>query len=77
MSEIYKGKQIPEFKVSLGHSKVSPRHCRNGISGQGPTQLCLHLCIMEASRSLNSFAELKENVCLLFPKNQRAGVTGF
>jgi hypothetical protein len=32
--------------------------------------------VYQAGRSLNSFARLKENVCLQFPKNQRAGVSG-
>jgi hypothetical protein len=30
LSERYKGRQIPEFKVNLGHSKVRPRCGRNG-----------------------------------------------
>lgn len=50
-----KGRQSPELKVSLRHSKSRPR-C--GID-----------CLTEAGRSLNSFAMVKENVCLLFPKN--------
>ena len=43
------------------------------ISGQDPTQLVYDLCLTEARRSLNYFAILKENVCLLSPKNQGAG----
>jgi hypothetical protein len=39
------------------------------ISGQGSTQLVYHLCLIEASRSLNSYAMLKEKVHLLSPKS--------
>jgi hypothetical protein len=39
------------------------------ISGQGPTQIIYHQCLTEASWFLTSFAILKENVCLLSPKN--------
>ena len=39
------------------------------ISGWGLTQLDYHLCLIEASRSLNSYAMLKEKVHLLSPKS--------
>ena len=39
------------------------------VSGWGPTQLAYCLCLTEAGRYLNSFAVLKENVCLMSPKN--------
>ena len=39
------------------------------ISGLGPTQLVYHLCLIEAGRSLSSFARIKDSVCLLFNKN--------
>jgi hypothetical protein len=39
------------------------------ISGWDPAHLAHCLCLTEANRSLNSCAMLKENVCLLSPKN--------
>lgn len=54
-----------------GHP-VRPRGGRNGNFRTGPTQLSAVLT--EAGRSLNSFATLKENVCVLPPKNEGAGV---
>ena len=40
LSERYKGKQIPEFKVSLGHSKFRPRAMH---SGYGNFKMGFHL----------------------------------
>lgn len=62
----YKCRQIPEFKgAHLGLSVLEMVTSR-----RGPTQLAYHLCLTEAGSSLNSFTMLKENVCLLCPKNQ-------
>jgi hypothetical protein len=38
---VYRGRQIPEFRVSLGHNKVRPRYGRNGNfrSGSHPNSL--------------------------------------
>jgi hypothetical protein len=44
-----------------------------GLEISGPTQLVYHLSSREAGRSLNSFAMLKENMFLLFPKNKCPG----
>jgi hypothetical protein len=80
LSEKYKGRQIPEFKVSLGqipefkislgHSKVRPRCGRNGNFSLSP--------VLNKGRQISEvFCNVKKkNVCLLSPKNQRAGVMG-
>jgi hypothetical protein len=44
----YNGRQIPEFKVSLGQK---PRHSRNGNFMAGPTQLSYCLCLVSLSKN--------------------------
>jgi hypothetical protein len=68
--------QIQEFKVCLGHNKARPRRGRNSNFKPGSHPASLASLCNKAGRSLNSFAMLKENLCLLFPKNDRVWVTG-
>ena len=70
LSERYKGRQIPEFKVSLGQSKLKPR-CADLRDGSHPASLLSVLT--KADRSLNSFAMLRQ-MRLLFPRGQGAKV---
>jgi hypothetical protein len=67
----YKGRQIPEFKVSLGQSEVRPRHGRNGDLRVRYHPYSLLSVLTKAGRSLNSFAMLrkekeKPRMCSLF-----------
>lgn len=75
----YKDRYILELRVILGESKVRTRCVGNGnFRAEFSPQLSYHLCLTKAETSLNSFAQLKNNIVrLLFPKNQRAGVTGY
>jgi hypothetical protein len=45
LSERYKGRQIPEFKVSLGQSKLGTGMVGMLISGRDSTQLAYCLCL--------------------------------
>jgi hypothetical protein len=68
-SERYKGRQIPEFQISLGQREFRSRPMV-GISwwsSRSPTKLAYCLCLTKAGRSLNSFAMLKKkSACWLF-----------
>jgi hypothetical protein len=59
LSERYKGKQIPEFKISQGQTEFSSRHVENDDLRVGSHPPSLLLVLTMADRSLNSFAMLK------------------
>ena len=72
LSERYKGRQIPEFKVSLGQREFRsrPRHGRNGNfrTGSHPAKF------IKSASSLNSFTVLKQKcVCCPFSKTKELG----
>jgi hypothetical protein len=71
----YKGRQIPEFKVSLRQREFRsrPRHLRKGNLSMG-FHLAYCLCLTKARISFNSFAMLKKMCLLSISKNQGAGV---
>ena len=56
----YKGRQILEFKVSLGQSEVRPRHGGNSDLRARSHPASLFFLFTKTGRSLNSFAMLKE-----------------
>ena len=64
------------FEVTWDSARLVPGMAEMVISGQGPTQLAYCLCLTKAGSYLNCFALLKENICLLSPKNEEAQVTG-
>jgi len=65
--ERYKGRKIPEFKVSKGQS-LGPGPGMGGmaISGWDPTQTNLLSVLTKAGRCLNSFAKLKNMLAVFF-----------
>jgi hypothetical protein len=48
---------------------LGPSVIEMAISELGPTEVAYPLSLTDTGRLLNSFAMLKENVCLLSPKN--------
>ena len=56
----YKGRQILEFKVSLGQSEVRPRPGGHGDLRARPHPANLFFVFTKAGRSLSSFLRLRE-----------------
>jgi hypothetical protein len=75
LSERNKSRQIPEFKVTIG-VRLGPG-IEMDISGEGshPTSLS---SVLNKERQIPEFFynDKGKNVCLLFLKNQKAGITG-
>ena len=69
-------RQIPEFKVSLGHSESRPRCGRNGNFRTMSHTTSLLSVLIKGSQASEFFCNVKKNMCLLSPMNQKAGIVG-
>ena len=60
---LYKGKQISEFKASLGERKLPFKHGTSGDlrARQDPTQLSLLIMVIKAGKFLSLFAMKRED----------------
>jgi hypothetical protein len=76
LSERYKGRPIPEFKVSLGQGEFKPRHYRSSDLRAGSHLASLFSVLTKANRSLNSFTMLSKMCLLSFPSSQGVKVKG-
>jgi hypothetical protein len=65
----YKGRQIPEFKVSLVHCESRPMCSRNSKIRAGFHQLVFSSVLNQGRKIFEFFCNVKENVCLMSPKN--------
>lgn len=61
----YKGRQILEFKVSLGQIKIRSSHCQNGNLRMGSHPAKFIVCDYKAKQILNSFTMFKKCACCL------------
>jgi hypothetical protein len=62
----YKSRQIPEFRITVGNSKVArlgPGMIEMVISGWDPTQLAYHLCFR--GQQISEFVCNVKRTCVL------------